>query len=159
VARFHDGYSVADLNAVTTINMRCLFYPKWWLKIAGYWSKFDPAFDYEPTGHPYPDHIDEPPENSQAPAAAAVMDSSDSLSLNTTDASTDWMTYLFFTFIAGSLGYLIGAARAKSAAASSSSSSSSEEGIALTKQTNKAKPQVTYSPNGSIRAPSYQQEV
>lgn len=50
VARFHDGFNLADQSALTPIDMRRLFYPKWWLKVAGYWSKFDKPPDYVPFG-------------------------------------------------------------------------------------------------------------
>jgi hypothetical protein len=37
IARYHDGYRMADADA-TVIDMQRLFYPKWWLKVAGFWN-------------------------------------------------------------------------------------------------------------------------
>jgi dipeptidase len=41
IAKYHDGYSLADPNSFTGIDMRRLFYPKWWLKVAGFWTEYD----------------------------------------------------------------------------------------------------------------------
>lgn len=141
--------------------MRCLFYPRWWLKVAGYWSKFDAPVDYEPFGTSQYPAIEPPPVEPMETSSLSETNSSP-------DANWLMLSYLLVSVTTGWLGYLLGFTRSKLNASQSNESSSknkNNEKQALNTSspksfygmkygegsTMKVKPQISYTPVGSHR--------
>jgi hypothetical protein len=109
--KYHDGYSVGDPHSMGELDMRRLFYPRWWLKVAGFWSKYD-----FPEDDPYN------PKNRVQVATEAPTDSKSHATMESEDAGIydpsqtepkngasfmslmDVLSYIVVALIAGKLG-------------------------------------------------------